>query len=247
MNRNSPVPLWAVLSIVVVALVSVYFLGQSRLPKPEEGLAVNRPSTTRFPSATSSPTIAAFEATVPTRTVAGEYINTYYGYSFRIPDGWRLAEKYMRAWNATIPLDAVASELSEYVVLTSASVDEETEFLSTATSVVGNHDFAPGRTIFVQPGSQTVDVYRDQYTTIGTERPVTLRNLTLGEHSGLHIDYEPVEGTTIEMIVMPCSSVREVRSTHDTMASVRFRGRQTVVPAAESQLLQVASTLMCKN
>jgi hypothetical protein len=60
MNRNSPVPLWALLSIGVVLLGSIYVLAQQSVAQPERSVIVRQPSELARPnvSAAANPSLA---------------------------------------------------------------------------------------------------------------------------------------------------------------------------------------------
>jgi hypothetical protein len=86
MNRNSPVPLWAVLSVGAVLLAGVYVFAQRTIAPLQASVIVNRPTMSPQPivSATTVPSVAveapsstaSLSAASPTTTTTGPLIPT---------------------------------------------------------------------------------------------------------------------------------------------------------------------------
>ncbi len=83
MNRNSPVPLWAVLTIGVIILAGVYSFAQRMVAPPQPGVNVSRPTAPQpIVSATTVPSVAvvapsstaSLPAASPTTTTTGPLI-----------------------------------------------------------------------------------------------------------------------------------------------------------------------------
>src|SRR6266436_1800617 len=96
MDRESPVPLWAMVSIGVVLVGGVYVVAQRAAVQPQASVVVSRPSEVPKPSAsaTITPTIAPSPTPVETPTATSTqavtadwkvYRNTKYGFELRYP------------------------------------------------------------------------------------------------------------------------------------------------------------------
>src|ERR1043166_4997927 len=99
MNRNSPVPLWAVLTVGVLVTCGIYVLGQPTVTPPEASIIVRRnvmPPASVTVSTTAAPTTAASsgpfgprqrQSTATSTQVSNDnwrvYRNTKYRFEFR--------------------------------------------------------------------------------------------------------------------------------------------------------------------
>jgi len=69
----------------------------------------------------------------PPQVSVGGYINERFKYSIEVPPGFRLASDYIKFMNTTVgdnPIADFTEANSEYILITSASVDEENSFLN---------------------------------------------------------------------------------------------------------------------
>src|SRR3989442_1630572 len=243
MDGKSPIPLWVVLCVGTALLGGIYLLGQpSAGPQP---LPVEQPVTAQPPTTVASarPSPAITEAPPAPTSVGpsltqnkGVYVNKYYGYSFRISEGWRLAADYMQAWNAELELPDIDSAKAEYVVITSTSVDVESRFIRNQFSREprGEYGFAPGQTVFIVPSPLSIEQSRHLLETAvaaseGTGPADTLQTIRVSAGDGLIFRARPNGTDIIESLYVPCKSFQIVRGAAEQsgMASLIFRMRIT--------------------
>src|SRR3989442_16031132 len=120
-----------------------------------------------------------FENHRPSADSEALYRNTKLGYSIQILTGWRLAEAYMRKWNDAQGTPDYSLENVDKVVVTQATEKEETDFLTHADSVVGNYDFAPGRTVFIFMLSKNLEETRAFYSATEKYYPVAIKDVSV--------------------------------------------------------------------
>lgn len=109
MNRNSPVPLWAVLTIGVSLLGGIYLVSQSTISNPQASVTVRppvAPPQTRQ-SASTSPRPESAASFSPSATSSSRanirgsltYRNDKYGFQFAYPASWDDVEFNEASWD----------------------------------------------------------------------------------------------------------------------------------------------------
>ncbi len=116
------------------------------------------------------------------------YRNPTYGYTFRYPAPWRIAQNYMTEYAAV--RDPKEPSIDAFVALTTLGVSDEASFVANAKTNprIASRlwlDFALGKSIVIQPLAMTVAQYtQDTRDTVITSSS-NVREVTLA--SGIHI------------------------------------------------------------
>lgn len=143
---------------------------------------------------------------------SGEYSNTYYDFHLQLPEGWRLATQFLLSWNSTIPIYNVTPATAEYLVVTQASPNEESQWLSRNPVLIGNFDFAPSRTSFIVPWSKTVDQAKRFYENSRALNAADVQEVQFAGGIGFQAALRPAQATERIVVVVPCESVADVRT-----------------------------------
>jgi hypothetical protein len=257
MDNKSPVPLWLVLCVGAVLLSCIYLLGQPT-PRPQV-LRAGPSGTTQSPTIAPGISPASPQDSASATTSIGQflrqdkttYFNNYYGYSLRIPEGWRLATDYMNAWNTEVGLSGIDSASAEYVVVTLASVDIESRFVQSQFSHEprGEYGFAPGQTVFIVPSPLTIEHSRqllEAAASNGTKPEDTLQAIRVSAGDGLIFRTKPTDTDIVESFYIPCKSSQLVRSSaqQSGLASLILRVRLTGSTGDEIER-ELANSVIC--
>lgn len=172
------------------------------------------------------------------------YMNKASGFSIRIPDGWHLAQKYMKVWNVGQSDPNYSLDRAPYIAFTQATQEEESTFLSHTASLVGNYDFAPGRTVFILARPNTFDDMQALYDLAAKSYPLTIQDITTTTgQSSFYISGKLNGGGSNESIVISCSAFRR-SATVDPIKTLELK-MKTLGPSVRSLLLQIADGVSC--
>ncbi len=145
----------------------------------------NNNTTQNTNSVTNSNSASNTNTTVDT-TGWKTYDNATYHYSFKYPDNWRTAEDYMRAFAAIRHPDS-KNVVDDYVVVTSLTSKQESDFVTYANAYIGIgarpwYEFGLGETIIFTPSTATLADYEKPIPPGGdtvTLTPSNIHNVTL--------------------------------------------------------------------